>query len=119
METNDSEVTAALSRFHEDVPHRFQVSLTMSMQSRELLGTIRDELNETAGEQVATTNDVLQIALLAATRYHALAAEEVGGADSTDEVESVGQTDDDLLPLAGVVRSVVEDADISDGIEEA
>ena len=100
------ELATAADRFHEDVPHEFQVSLTMSMETRERLRAIRKRLNDDVGERVFTTNDVMRIALLGAARYNELAAEEDRELDSVDEEQ--------LLPLTEPVREVLEDEDVFD-----
>ncbi|MDG5821219.1 hypothetical protein [Natronococcus sp. A-GB7] len=97
---DDEEIAAAATRFHEDVPHRFQVSLTMSVQTRDRLRDIRDDLNERVGEQLFTTDDVVRIALLGADRYHALAASE------DRELEPVDS--EQLLPLTASVHESVD-----------
>jgi hypothetical protein len=110
MTGHDPEVRAAVERFHEDVPHRFQVSLTMSIGVRDDIRAVRDELNEAAGDREVTTNDVMRLAFLAAARYHELAS----GEAEPDAVDA-----DRLLPLTAAFRRVVEDARTADGADEA
>ncbi|RDI70111.1 hypothetical protein [Halopelagius longus] len=100
--TKESEALAsAVEEFHEEVPHRYQVSLTMSMETRERVSEIRDELNDAVEDRRVTTNDAMRIALLAASRYHAVASGDVSEPEAVDEEQ--------LLPLASVVRRVVEE----------
>ncbi|MFC4542978.1 hypothetical protein ACFO5R_13705 [Halosolutus amylolyticus] len=106
---NDDDIASAASRFHEDVPHQFQVSLTMSIQTRDRLRAIQDALNDSVGERVFTTNDVMRIALLGASRYHALATGERQELESLDE--------DQLLPLTAPVREALEGEDLLDPAE--
>ncbi|WP_265108731.1 hypothetical protein [Halosolutus halophilus] len=105
----DDEIAAAATRFHEDVPHQFQVSLTMSIQTRDRLRAIQDELNDSVGERVFTTNDVMRIALLGADRYHALATGEIQELEPVDEEQ--------LLPLTAPVREVLDGEDLLDPAE--
>ncbi|WP_323173528.1 hypothetical protein [Natrialba sp. PRR66] len=107
---DDDEIASAAARFHEDVPHRFQVSLTMSIQTRERLRAIQDELNETVGEQLFTTNDVMRIALFGADRYHALASGQVQELEAIDE--------DQLLPLTAPIREVLKTENLFDSPEQ-
>ncbi|TYL36910.1 hypothetical protein CV102_19305 [Natronococcus pandeyae] len=106
---DDDEIASAATRFHEDVPHQFQVSLTMSMQTRERLRAIRDELNDSVGERLFTTNDVMRLALLGADRYHALASGEVQDLERVDEEQ--------LLPLTAPIREVLEAENLLDSPE--
>lgn len=106
----DDDIASAATRFHEDVPHQFQVSLTMSMETRERLRATQEELNDRVGERLFTTNDVMRIALLGASQYHALATGE------TDELESVDE--EQLQVLTGVVRSVLDDDGAIDRVDE-
>ncbi|MFC4246859.1 hypothetical protein ACFOZ7_07580 [Natribaculum luteum] len=99
----DEEIASAAAQFHEDVPHQFQVSLTMSMETRERLRAVKEELDQAIGERVVTTNDVMSVALLAAARYHAVATGDVPELETIDE--------EYLLPLTSVVRQVLEDED--------
>jgi len=92
------ELEAAAREFHEDIPHRFQVSLTMSMETRDRLRRIREELNDAAGERVFTTDDAIRLALLSGARYHAAATGERDAAET-----------DSLTTLAGALRRVVEE----------
>lgn len=80
MDSSEAAVARRARAFHDDVPHDFQVSLSMSVHTRELLRTVRDDLNERAGEPILTTNDVVQLALVGAARYHELAADADGDA---------------------------------------
>lgn len=101
MTGGQSDVGAAANRFHEDVPHRFQVSLTMSMDTRDVLGEIRDELNDEAGARTLTTDDVMRLALVGAARYHALATGDVTETDAVD--------DEQLVPLTAAIRRALDD----------
>lgn len=100
---NDDDIATAAARFHEDVSHQFQVSLTMSIETRDHLRAIQDALNEAAGERVFTTNDAMRIALLGAARYHALA---------TGELEDLEAVDEELLrPLTAPVHETLDGED--------
>lgn len=50
----DDKFASVAEHFHEDVDHEFQVSLTMSLETRERLWAIQDELNDSAGEPGGT-----------------------------------------------------------------
>lgn len=106
MPATNPDLPTAASRFHEDIPHRFQVSLTMSMQTRDSLRAVRDAVNDACDEAVFTNDDVIRFALQTASRYHALTASE---STAPDEV------DDSLRPIAGVVAEVLDadDTDVS------
>ncbi|WP_222914503.1 hypothetical protein [Natrinema sp. SYSU A 869] len=103
----DDEIATAAERFHEDVSHQFQVSLTMSMETRERLRAIQDELNDCLEEQTVNTNDVMRIALLSAARYHALATGDLGDLEAIDEER--------LVPLTAPVRDVLDEEGVFDG----
>lgn len=92
----EAEIATAAARFGDDVPQQFQVSLSMSIETRDRLGAIRNELNDAAGENVLTTNDAMRIALIAAARYHALATGDLAEVEEIDEGE--------LIPLTSVIR---------------
>jgi hypothetical protein len=96
---SDSELEAAIREFHEDIPHRFQVSLTMSMETRDRVRRIREELNDVAGERIFTTDDAIRLALVSGARYHELA---------TDDEAA---TSEPLAALAAPIRRVVEEAE--------
>lgn len=103
MTGGQSNVGTAADRFHEDVPHRFRVSLTMSMDTRDAVSEIRDRLNDEAGARTLTTDDVMRLALLAAARYHAVA---------TGDVEPDAPVDDEeLVPLTAAVRRTLGEDD--------
>lgn len=101
MASDEATIGTAAEQFHEDVPHQFQVSLSMSLHTRNVLDAIQDELNEAAGERVVTTNDAMQVALLAAARYNELATE--------DELEFDERDRERLIPLTSVIRTVLEE----------
>jgi len=103
----DDEIATAAERFHEDVSHQFQVSLTMSMETRERLRAIQDELNDCIGERTVNTNDVMRIALLGAARYHALATGDLENLEAIDEER--------LVPLTAPVRDVLDEEGAFDG----
>lgn len=110
MTERQSDVSDAIARFHEDIPHRFQVSLTMSIDTRDDVSDVRDELNDIAGRRAVTTNDVMRLALIAASRYHSLATDE--GAD----LEAIDR--DQLVPLTGVLSGVIDDEHVLDHSDE-
>lgn len=95
-----SDIATAAEAFHEDVSHEFQVSLSMSLTTREDLDAIQDEVNETLDERVFTTNDAMRTALVAAARYNELVTEEKSDLDAIDE--------DQLIPLTSAIRAVVD-----------
>lgn len=103
MPDHDSDVAAAATSFHEDIPHRFQVSLTMSMQTRDSLRAVRDAVNDACDERVFTLDDVVHLALEAATEYDASVAD--------------GEIDDAaaLRPLTAILRRETADASVRDG----
>jgi hypothetical protein len=103
MVDRQSKLQDAITAVHEDVPHRFQVSLTMSMDVRDDIRAIRDELKDAAGDQDVTTNDVMRLALLTASQYHAQATGEPINPGPLDE----GQ----LRGLAGVIDSALNSDD--------
>lgn len=72
MDDAESDIARHARAFHDEVPHELQVSLSMSMHTRDLLREIRDELNDRAGEPVLNTNDVVQLSLVGAARYYEL-----------------------------------------------
>lgn len=96
-----SDVLDAIAQFHEDVPHRFQVSLTMSIDTRDDVSAVRDELNDIVGSREVTTDDVMRLALIAAARYHSLATDPDRSLDAVDQ--------DQLVPLTGVLSRVIDD----------
>ncbi|WP_136718480.1 hypothetical protein [Halorientalis salina] len=106
MSENDTDVAKAAAQFHEEIPHRFQVSLTMSMETRDALRAVRDAINEECPERVFTTDDVVRFALQGTARYHALA--------SNGRPDSVEADEDVFLPLSAVVREALE-ANVNDG----
>lgn len=101
MSVETAEIADAIEEFHEDVSHDFQVSLSMSLSTRNALDAIQDELNEAAGERICTTNDAMRAALLAGARYHELATEHEAELDEFEREQ--------LLPLTSVIQTVVED----------
>jgi hypothetical protein len=107
-----TDVLDAVATLHEDIPRRTQVSLTMSIDTRDDVGAIRDELNDIIGSRDVTTNDVMRLALTAATRYHSLA--------TSGDVELEPIDRDLLVPLTGVFGRVVdEEAVLEDSDETA
>ena len=101
MPADESEIAAAAEAFHEDVSHEFQVSLSMSLNTRDDLDDIQDEVNDILGERVFTTNDAMRVALLAAARYNEFATGEKSDLDTLDEEQ--------LVPLTSAIRKVVEE----------
>ena len=101
MSIENSELAAAAEAFHEEVPYEFQVSLSMSLDTRNKLDAVQDELNEAAGERVFSTNDAMQAALVAAARYHEFANERKSNLDDVDEEQ--------LIPITSAIRDVVQD----------
>lgn len=110
MTETGSDVLDAIAQFHEDIPHRFQVSLTMSIDTRDDVSAVRDELNDITGSREVTTNDVMRLALIAAARYHSLAM------DADTNLRAVDQ--DQLVPLTGVLSRVIDDERILDSSDE-
>jgi len=98
---SNTDVAAAAERFHEEVPLQFQVSLTMSIETRDRLRGICDEVNDSAGERIFDTNDAMRLALEAAARYHALATDENADTDEHDT--------DRLIPLTAAIHEVLEE----------
>jgi len=94
MPGDNSDVADAASRFHDDIPHRFQVSLTMSMDTRDSLRAVRDAINDHCEEEVFTTDDVIRLALQGTADYHELA--------SGDQPDAGA-----VRPLAAVVGEVL------------
>ncbi len=109
MTGGESNVGEAVDRFHEDVPHRFRVSLTMSMDTRDTVSEVRDRLNDEAGSRTLTTDDVMRLSLLAAARYHAL---------STGDAETDAVDDEQLVPLTAAIRRTLGDDDRVPSLEE-
>ncbi|MFB6102166.1 MAG: hypothetical protein ABEJ73_06330 [Haloplanus sp.] len=107
MSEDERELEAAIREFHEDIPHRFQVSLTMSMETRDRLREIREELNDTAGERIFTTDDAIRLALVSGARYHAMA--------TGDRIPS---ETDALTTLAASIRRVVDEDVVTGPAEE-
>ncbi len=101
MPADESEIATAAEAFHEDVSHEFQVSLSMSLNTRNDLDAIQDEVNDILGERVFTTNDAMRVALVAAARYNELATGENPDLDTLDEEQ--------LVPLTSAIREVVEE----------
>ncbi len=99
MGDQQSDLRETIAAVHEDVPHRFQVSLTMSMDVRDDIRAIRDELKDAGGEQDVTTNDVMRLTLLAASQYHAEASGEPidTGPLSEDQLQSLSSLIDRAL----------------------
>lgn len=110
MTQQESDVLDAIARFHEDVPHRFQVSLTMSIDVRDDITAIREELNDIAGGREVTTNDVMRLALIAAARYHSVAT------DEDTDIEAVDR--DQLVPLTAAISHVIDDERMPDPSDE-
>lgn len=106
MAGQESDVASAASLFHEDIPHRFQVSLTMSMQTRDELRAVRDAVTEADDDQAFTTDDVVRFALRSAARYHAFATGELSEPTDLD--------DDQYLPLAAAIRDTLDEVDGDD-----
>ena len=107
---DDEELASAAARFHEDVPHQFQVSLTMSVETRDRLRAIQDELNDSVGERLFTTNDAVRIALHGAARYHELA---------TGDLEELESIDEELLcPLTAPVHATLDGAELGADADE-
>lgn len=104
MTSHEVKIDEAVEQFHEDVPHQFQVSLSMSLHTRNALDAIKDELNEAAGERICTTNDAMQLALVAAGRYHELATSEEATLDDVDREQ--------LIPLTEAIQTVLEENEI-------
>jgi hypothetical protein len=104
---SENELESAAREFHEDIPHQFQVSLTMSMETRDQLRRIREELNEAAGERVFTTDDAIRLALVSGSRYHAVAT----GDRAATETDSI-------TTLAASLRQVVEEAQAAESADE-
>lgn len=100
MVDGNEEIAAAAERIHEEIPHQFQVSLTMSMDTREQLRAIREEVNDKAGKQIFDTDDAMRVALLAAAHYHAIATDDA----ATNELD-----EERLLPLTAVIWDILED----------
>lgn len=73
----------------------------MPIETRDWLSEIRNELNDIAGEQVLDTNDAMQVALIAAARYHALCTGELAEPEPIDTEQ--------VAPLTSVVRRVLKD----------
>ncbi|PSP97103.1 hypothetical protein BRC94_10785 [Halobacteriales archaeon QS_5_70_17] len=46
MSDETSHLAGAATEFHEEVPHEYQVSISMGMETRERLSAIRDELGD-------------------------------------------------------------------------
>lgn len=103
MGDQQSDLQETIAAVHEDIPHRFQVSLTMSMDVRDDIRAIRDELKDAAGEQDVTTNDVMRLTLLAASQYHAEASGEPidTGPLSEDQLRSLSSLIDRALDSRG------------------
>jgi len=91
MADQQSDLQQTIAAVHEDIPHRFQVSLTMSIDVRDDIRAIRDELKDAADDQEVTTNDVMRLTLLAASQYHAQASGEPvdAGPFSEDQLRSL------------------------------
>lgn len=110
MTEREADVRDAIARFHEDVPHQFQVSLTMSIDVRDDVTAIREELNDIAGSREVTTNDVMRLALIAAARYHSLATDEDADLEAVDR--------DELVPLTAAISRVIDDERMPDPSDE-
>lgn len=108
-ETHD-DVLKAIENLHKDIPRRTQVSLTMSMDTRDDIGAVRDELNSIAGSREVTTNDAMRLALIAAARYHTLA--------TSGDVELEPIDREKLVPLTGVLSRVIDEKGVLDRSEE-
>lgn len=98
MSDETPDLADAALQFHEEVPHEFQVSISMGMETRERLSAIRDELNEAIGSSEFTTDDAMRLALVATARYDALV-------DGDAEIGTVDR--EQLGPLTGAVRRAV------------
>lgn len=95
------DVLHAIESLHRDIPRRTQVSLTMSMDTRDDVGAVRDELNDVVGNRAVTTDDVMRLALVAAARYHTLAT---GGDVDLKPIDR-----DELVPLTGILSRVINE----------
>lgn len=110
MTEQREDVLHAIERLHRDIPRRTQVSLTMSMDTRDDVGAVRDELNDIAGSREVTTNDVMRLALVAAARYHSLA--------TSGDVDLEPIDRDKLVPLTGVLSRVIDEEVVLDQSDE-
>lgn len=100
MTDADADLARYAASVHDEVPHEVQVSLSMSMHTRNLLQEIRDELNDQAGEPVLTTNDIVQLSLIGAARYYEL---------REDADRNPGEEDQDpVRPLLATLRDAVD-----------
>ncbi|WP_336001072.1 hypothetical protein [Halorientalis halophila] len=99
MPTSDPDLSTAAAGFHEEIPHRFQVSLTMSMQTRDSLRAVRDAVNEACDESVFTNDDVIRAALQAAASYHETVAADGsdGGERDAAQLRQIAAVIDDVL----------------------
>lgn len=109
MTETREDVLKAIEKLHEEIPRRTQVSLTMSIETRDELGAVRDALNDIVGSRDVTTNDVMRLALVAAARYHALA--------TSGDVELEPIDREELLPLTDVLGRVVDEESAFDRSE--
>ena len=98
MPRSDADLSTAAASFHEEIPHRFQVSLTMSMQTRDSLRAVRDAVNDACDEPVFTNDDVIRAALQAAASYHQT--------ESADRSEPSDRDTEQLRPIASVIDEV-------------
>lgn len=101
MSDSHPDMDDAVAAVHEDIPHRFQVSLTMSMDVRDDIRAIREELKKNSENQDVTTNDVMRLALIAASQYHTLAADGTTDSETLDE--------DQLRSLTALINRVVDE----------
>jgi hypothetical protein len=78
MTTTDAsdELERQAEQLHEETTHAFRTSVSMSLDTRDTLGAIRDDLNDRIGRAVVDTDDVVRLALRGAARQHELADEE-------------------------------------------
>lgn len=109
MVKRQADLQEAIAAVHEDIPHHFQVSLTMSMDVRDDIRAIRDELKDVSEDQDVTTNDVMRLTLMAAAAYHSLATDETPDLETLDEEQ--------LRSLTAVIDQVVTDGTASNGVE--
>ncbi|SEH49818.1 hypothetical protein SAMN05192561_103129 [Halopenitus malekzadehii] len=103
-------------RLHEETTHAFRTSVSMSLDTRNTLSAIRDDLNDRIGHTVVDTDDVVRLALQAAARQHEL----TDGVDRTEDDRADGdRTEDDqkeadradIAALTAAIHDAVDDVD--------
>lgn len=96
MSSSERDPAGAVVRLHEPVPKEKRTALNVHTDVREEVRKVRDSINEAAGTDLVTQNDVIRLSLLTLGRLSEVSEE---GTDALTEEEA-----DVLIPLMDHVR---------------